>query len=119
MEVLKKLLAGDYRDPDTGERLYVPVKSLVIQTSLAGSEADLVKKLDLPKPYAILSDDNTHLALGRRVEAALEASGKLIPIRLGKRPHPDDKTAQRVMEEGKQAGSYIAVGAGTIYDLAK
>jgi glycerol-1-phosphate dehydrogenase [NAD(P)+] len=119
MEVLKKLLAGDYRDPETGERLYVPVKSLVIQSSLAGSEADLVKALDLPKPYALLSDDHTHRALGHRVETVLASSSKLIPIRLGHRPHPDDKTAERVMQEGEKAGAYIAVGSGTICDLAK
>lgn len=119
MEVLKRLLAGDYRDPDTGERLYVPVKSLVIQASLAGCEADVVTRLGLPKPYAVLSDDNTYQALGRRVETALQSTGKLIAIRLGRRPHPDDKTAQRVMHEGNEAGSYIAVGSGTICDLAK
>lgn len=119
MDVLKKLLAGDYRDPETGERLCVPVKSLVIEESLAGSEADLVKALDLPKPHALLSDDDTHRALGLRVESALQSTGKLIPIRLGKRPHPDDKTAERVMQEGERAGSYIAVGSGTISDLAK
>jgi glycerol-1-phosphate dehydrogenase [NAD(P)+] len=119
MNVLTKLLAGDYRDPETGERLYVPVKSLVIQSSLAGNEAALVKALDLPKPYAVLSDEDTHRALGHRIEAALAASGKLIPIRLGSRPHPDDKTAERVMQEGENAGAYIAVGSGTICDLAK
>jgi glycerol-1-phosphate dehydrogenase [NAD(P)+] len=119
MEVLKKLLAGDYRDPDTGERLYVPMKSLVIRPSLAGSEAQLIKALDLPKPYAIVSDDDTHRALGLRVETALEPLSKLIPIRLGKRPHPDDKTAERVMREGEKAGSYIAVGSGSVCDLAK
>jgi len=119
MDVLKKLLAGDYRDPETGERLHVPVKSLVIQESLAGSEADLVKALDLPKPYAVVSDDHTHKALGLRVETALASLGKLIPIRLGNRPHPDDKTAERVMQEGEKAGSYIAVGSGTICDLGK
>ena len=43
MDVLQKLLAGDYRDPDTGERLNVPVKSVVIRPSLAGSEAELVQ----------------------------------------------------------------------------
>lgn len=119
MGMLEKLLAGDFRDPDTGERLYVPVKSLVIRPSLAGAEAELVKALDLPKPFAILSDDNTYPALGRRVETALASLGKIIPIRLGSRPHPDDKTVQHVMQDGEQAGSYIAVGAGTICDLAK
>ncbi len=119
MDVLNKLLAGDYRDPETGERLSVPVKSLVIQSSLAGREAELVKALDLAKPYAILSDDHTHRALGYRVEAALASLSKLIPIRLGNRPHPDDKTAKRVMHEGETAGAYIAVGSGSICDLAK
>src|SRR5690348_4572583 len=114
MDVLNKLLAGDYSDPETGERLSVPVKSLVIQPSLAGSEAELVKTLDLERPYAILSDDHTHRALGHRVEKALASSGKLIAIRLGDRPHPDDKTADRVMREGEKAGAYIAVGSGSI-----
>src|SRR5262245_22998192 len=119
MDILTKLLAGDYRDPETGERLYVPVRSLVIQSSLAGSEADLVKRLDLPVPYAVLSDDHTHLALGHRVETALASLGKLMPVRLGNRPHPDDKTVERVMQEGEKAGAYIAVGSGSICDLAK
>jgi glycerol-1-phosphate dehydrogenase [NAD(P)+] len=119
MDVLNKLLAGDYRDPETGERLHVPVKSLVIRSSLAGSEAELVRALDLPQPYALLSDDQTHRALGRRVEAALASTSKLIPIRLGNRPHPDHNTAERVMLEGEKAGAYIAVGSGTICDLAK
>jgi glycerol-1-phosphate dehydrogenase [NAD(P)+] len=119
MDVLKKLLAGEYRDPETGERLHVPVRSLVIRPSLAGSEADLVKALDLPGPLAILSDDHTHRALGHRVETALTCSSHLIPIRLGSRPHPDDKTAERVMEEGEKAGAYIAIGSGTVCDLAK
>jgi glycerol-1-phosphate dehydrogenase [NAD(P)+] len=119
MDVLQKLLAGHYRDPDTGEHLHVPVKSLVIRPTLAGSEADLVKAPDLPKPHAILSDNDTHKVLGHRVERALQSLGTPIPINLGDRPHPDDKTAERVMQEGLKAGSYIAVGSGTISDLAK
>jgi glycerol-1-phosphate dehydrogenase [NAD(P)+] len=119
MDNLNKLLAGTYRDPDTGEFLHVPMKTLVIEPTLAGHEGDLIKVLDLPKPFAILSDDSTFEALGSRVEAALASLGEIIPIRLGKRPHPDDKTAERVMREGERAGSYIAVGSGSITDLAK
>ena len=119
MDALRKLLDGAYRDPDTGEFLHVPMKSLVIEPTLAGREGELVKALDLPKPFAVLSDDNTHAALGHRVEAALAPLSEIIPIRLGKRPHPDDKTAARVMQDGERAGSYIAVGSGSICDLAK
>lgn len=119
MDNLKKLLAGTYRDPDTGEFLHVPMKTLVIEPTLAGLEGDLIKALDLPKPFAVLSDDDTYAALGRRVEAVLSAQSEIIAIRLGKRPHPDDKTAARVMQAGERAGSYIAVGSGSICDLAK
>ncbi|QIG46550.1 sn-glycerol-1-phosphate dehydrogenase [Nordella sp. HKS 07] len=119
MDNLRKLLAGAYRDPDTGETLRVPMKALVIEATLAGREAELVKALDLPKPFAILSDDDTYAALGQRVETALASLGEIIPIRLGKRPHPDDETAARVMREGERAGAYIAVGSGSICDLAK
>ena len=54
-----------------------------------------------------------------RVEKALSSLGTVIPIRLGGRPHPDDATVAKVMAAGKLAGSYIAVGSGTINDLAK
>jgi glycerol-1-phosphate dehydrogenase [NAD(P)+] len=119
MDNLKKLLAGTYSDPDTGEFLKVPMKTLVIEPTLAGHEGDLVKALGLPQPFGVLSDDGTYAALGQRVEAALATQGEVVAIRLGKRPHPDDKTAERVMRAGAQAGSYIAVGSGSICDLAK
>jgi len=119
MDMLGELLAGRLRDPQTGAAISVPVKSVVIAPSLAGSEAELVASLDLPPPYAVLSDESTSRALGQRVEQALGGKSKVIPIRLAGRPHPDDETAAKVMAEGVKAGSYIAVGSGTINDLAK
>lgn len=119
MDTLTELLAGRFRDPDTGLALSVPVKSVVIAKSLAGGEADLVKRAGLGAPFAVLCDDNTRPALGRRVEVALAQLGPVVPIPLGARPHPDDETAACVMERGAGAASYIAVGAGTINDLAK
>jgi glycerol-1-phosphate dehydrogenase [NAD(P)+] len=116
---LSELLAGRLSDPDTGGRLSVPVKSVVIAPSLAGAEADLVKSIGLEAPFAVVSDDNTHAALGRRIEAALTTIGKVIPVRLGDRPHADEITAARVLAEGSEARSFVAVGSGTINDLAK
>jgi glycerol-1-phosphate dehydrogenase [NAD(P)+] len=116
--MIGELLAGRLRDPQSGELLKVPVKRVVIEKSLAASEADLIADLDLPAPYAVVSDYNTHEALGRRVEAALAGRG-VISVRLPGRPHPDEQTAAKVMAAGAKAGSYIAVGSGTINDLAK
>jgi glycerol-1-phosphate dehydrogenase [NAD(P)+] len=118
MDMIGELLAGRLRDPQSGEHLKVPVRRVVIEKSLAQSEADLIADLDLPAPYAVLSDYNTHEALGRRVETALAGRG-VISIRLQGRPHPDEETAAQVMAAGAKAGSYIAVGSGTINDLAK
>lgn len=119
MGALEDLLAGRFRDPDTKKILSVPVKAVTIAPSLAGMEADLVDKLDLPDPFAVISDANTHAVLGERVEKALASLGEVKSIRLDGRPHPDDVTVAKVMAAGKEAGSYIAVGSGTINDLAK
>ena len=118
-DTLSELLAGRWIDPDTDEIARVPVKDVHIAKSLAGDEAALVKALGLPRPFAIITDQNTYEALGRRVEEALEGLGAIIPIRLSGRPHPDERTAAKIMREGMRAGSWIGVGSGTINDLAK
>jgi glycerol-1-phosphate dehydrogenase [NAD(P)+] len=117
VDKLNELLAGRLSDPDTGERLSVPVKAVAIEATLAGSEAELVKSLALEAPFAVVSDPNTHEALGARIERAL--GGTVIPVHLGDRPHPDEATTARIMSAGERAGSYIAVGSGTINDLVK
>ena len=56
MDMIGELLAGRLRDPQNGEALKVPVKRVVVEKTLAGSEADLIAELDLPPPFAVLSD---------------------------------------------------------------
>jgi glycerol-1-phosphate dehydrogenase [NAD(P)+] len=119
VDQLTELLGGRFRDPDTGEPLRVPVKSVVIAPTLAGAEADHVEALGLEPPYAVVSDSNTHAALGARVETALARLGKTIPIHLPSRPHADERTAATILSVGEAASAYIAVGSGTINDLVK
>lgn len=116
MDTIAELLAGRFRDPDTGASIASPVKSVVIERSLTGSEAALVRQLDLPSPFAVVTDQNTYEVLGRRIEEALRG---VVPIRLEGSPIADDRLAAQVMRAGLKAGSYIAVGSGTIDDLAK
>src|SRR5688572_15744428 len=76
-EVLKKtdkieqLLAGAYRDPESGEAISVATKSLVIAPSLEGMEADLVAGLSFGPTLAVVSDQTTHEVLGAQVESSL------------------------------------------------
>jgi glycerol-1-phosphate dehydrogenase [NAD(P)+] len=99
------------------ERVDVPATAIVIETTLKGREAELVRSARLKPPFAVVSDPDTHKVMGARVETAL--GGEAIPIRLGNRPHADEETAARIMSAGAKAGSFVAAGSGTINDLVK
>src|SRR5215468_3314312 len=117
---LEQLLAGHYRDPETGELLGAAVRSLVIEDSLDGREADLVAALDLGPRLAVVADDDTYAALGQRVERALASRFTVQRIVLGRALHADTETLARLsaaLDPGIDA--VVAVGSGTINDLCK
>ncbi len=114
-----QLLTGQWPDPETGEPLGVPVRSIVIADSLDGIESDLIARLDLGRRLAVVSDPATQDVLGARVERALAAAGQVIPIRLRAHRHADDVTVDRIRAATTDADALIAVGSGTINDLCK
>jgi glycerol-1-phosphate dehydrogenase [NAD(P)+] len=114
------LLDGRYPDPETGALLGAQSRSVAIESSLDGAEADLVDALGLGKNLAVISDVDTHAALGLRVERALGARFAVQSIVLGRRPHADADTLARVgglVAAGTDA--IVAVGSGTLNDLCK
>ncbi len=117
--LIDALLAGRWRDPDDGKPVSVPIKSIVIAPSLAGTEAELVGQLGLGRELAVVSDPTTHELLGARVERALGAVATVTPIRLPENPHPDAATVDRIRAATKRADALIAVGSGSINDLCK
>jgi len=121
MDIVKELINGKFIDPDGGGEttLSVPTRSVVIADSLAGREADVVAALDLEPPFAVVSDPDTHAAMGHRVEHSISSLGRVIKVTLGKNPHADMHTAEALMTETWNAGTLIAVGSGTINDLCK
>lgn len=116
---LEALLEGRYRDPETGSAVGVKTRALVIEDSLAGSEAELVARLAFGKTLAVLADPSTHAALGARVERALGGRFTVQSIKLPANPEPDAATVERVRAASAGADALIAVGSGTINDLAK
>ena len=74
-DAIQRLLEGRYPDPDGGGVLRVPTRAVVIGDSLAGDVAELVRRLDLGRTFAVVSDSVTHGVLGARVERALGAPG--------------------------------------------
>ncbi len=119
MDTVERLVNGELPDPDGDQPLTVPTRRVVIADSLAGEEAELVAELDFEPPFVVVSDNNTHMVLGARVEMALASIGTVVNVHLGDRPHPDMDTAEALMTKTAKAGSIIAVGSGTINDLCK
>ena len=119
VDPLEALLEGRYRDPETGETVGVTTRALAIEDSLAGSEADLVAGLGFGRKLAIIADPNTNAVLGSRVERALNGRFTVQAITLPPNSEPDAETVARVRAASDGADALIAVGSGTINDLAK
>jgi glycerol-1-phosphate dehydrogenase [NAD(P)+] len=118
-DALERLHAGLFPDPDGGAPLGAPSGEIEIAPSLDGREADLVEQLDLGRRLAVVSDVTTRQVLGRRVERALDKVATIEPVVLPRRPQADDASAARLRAATRDADALIAVGSGTINDLAK
>lgn len=116
---IKSLLEGRYADPQTGEALGVANRIVVIDRDLRGSEADLIRGLGFGPSLAVVSDENTHAALGSRVELALSSIASITSIVLPRGTHPDKNTALALIAATNKVDALIAVGSGTINDLCK
>ena len=119
LDTLGRLLAGEFRDPDDGQPLVAPIRTVVIEDSLAGREADLVEGLELGPRLAVVSDPTTRRVLGRRIGAALGRIADVESIVLPEHPEPDLETVDRLRKATAEASALIAVGSGTINDLCK
>ena len=117
--LIDAILAGRVEDPDGGPNLSVPTKSIVIEQSLDGREADLIAELGFGSRLAVVSDLNTRDALGKRVEGALSSMARVERVVLPGTPHADIETVALLEKETAQADALIAVGSGTINDLCK
>ncbi|MBP7002942.1 iron-containing alcohol dehydrogenase [Amaricoccus sp.] len=113
------LLRGTYVDRETGERIGVATRSLAIERSLDGMEAELVRGLGFGRRVAVVSDPTTHEVLGARVERAIAGAHEVRSVVLEAGVHPDDAAVARVRAATAGDDALIAVGSGTINDIGK
>jgi glycerol-1-phosphate dehydrogenase [NAD(P)+] len=116
---IAQLLEGTWADPDGGPPIGVPIGAIAIEQSLRGKEADLLASLDLGRHLAVISDPATHVVLGSRVERALAGRAKVASIQLDAQPHADLATVNRLRDACAASDALVAVGSGTVNDLAK
>ncbi|MGI9420175.1 MAG: iron-containing alcohol dehydrogenase [Geminicoccaceae bacterium] len=110
-----ELLSNEFRLHETGERFTSPIESLVIADSLDGWEGDLLLGINFPTSPAIVCDPTTYDVLARRIAGAIPGA----TLTVLDKPRADEATATALFDQTRHADALIAVGSGTLNDLAK
>lgn len=116
------LLAGQYPDPETGELLGCEARSVAIDDTLAGREAELVESIGVPPGarLALIGDVDTYAALGDRVARVLASRFAIQRVELPHGPRADVETIARLVSGiDVRTDAIVTVGSGTLNDLSK
>ncbi len=116
--VIGELVAGRWHDPNTGEKRTVPIENIVIDGSLEGAEAELIKGVHPGKSLAVVCDERTRAVLGERIFRALQPLGRVSEF-VWKNPRITAQGIEELAEGTRGAEALIAVGSGTISDSVK
>ncbi len=118
-EGFAEIIDGRWRDPETNRPAVVGFKTIRIEDSLDGGAADMVGPLRMGKRFAVVSDVNTHEAMGRRVAKELKALGTIDEIILPADTHCDEPSVAALQERTRHAEALVAVGSGSLCDTVK
>ncbi len=113
------IISGRWKDPETGKAAVVPFKTIRIEESLEGGAADVVAPLKIGKRIAVISDVNTHEAMGKRVAKELKALGTIDEVVFPGDMHCDEPTIADMKERTRHADALVAVGSGSLCDTVK
>ena len=117
--LIDEIRTGKWINPLTGQAIPpAPYDAIVIEETLTGREADLLRGIGMSAPFTIVADQNTWGAMGQRIEAALKPLGEVTHILLD-HPHADMATVETLERQLTPGMSVVAVGSGTINDLCK
>lgn len=118
-ELIREVVAGKWKDPSTNKAATVPFETIRIEETLDGGEADMVAPLKLGKRLAVVSDVNTHEALGKRVAKHLKPLGMIEEIVLPGNLECDEPTIAMVQDKTRHCDAIVAVGSGALSDTCK
>ena len=117
--LLKRLLDGTLPDPEGSGVLSVPIDRVEIGRNIASGAAALVGSLSFGRRLAVVMDPATRRAMGEAVAASLGSRFEVRSVVLEESPHPDMPAVERVVAETRDADALVAVGSGSINDIAK
>lgn len=117
--LIRDVIAGEWRDPVTGKAATMPFETIRIEEDLDGGAADMVAPLKLGRRIAVVSDHNTHEAMGARVAKELKALGTIDEIVMPSDSHCDEPTIALMQDKTRHADGLVVVGSGSISDVVK
>ena len=117
--LLREVIKGEWRDPETGKPVSVPFETIRIEESLEGGAADLVAPLKLGRKLAVVSDCNTVEAMGRRVAKELRGWCDVEEIVFPGNTNCDEPTIAVMQERTRHCEACVVVGSGSLSDTVK
>ncbi len=117
--LIREVIAGEWRDPETGKAAEMPFETIRLEEDLEGGGADMVGPLKLGKRLAVISDHNTHEAMGKRIAKELKALGTVDEIIMPSDTHCDEPTIALMQDKSRHADGLIVVGSGSLSDVVK
>jgi len=117
--LIAEVVSGNWKDPATGKAATVPFEAIRIEDDLDGGEADLLAPLGLGRRIAVVSDVNTHEAMGRRVAKHLKGLASVDELVLPGNVHCDEQAVADLRERTRHADALVAVGSGSLSDTCK
>jgi len=114
--LIEDVTAGRWVNPDTGLKAEIPFKTVVIEDSLLGAEADLIERTMPAGTYGVVADPDTYDAYGHTIAQSL---GGRVSIFVLDHPHADEGQVRALCDRTRHVDALIAVGSGTINDLCK
>jgi glycerol-1-phosphate dehydrogenase [NAD(P)+] len=118
-ELIADVVAGRWKDPATGRNAAVPFEAILLAETLDGAEADLVAPLALGQHLAVVSDENTREAMGRRVAKHLSAIATVDEVVLPGSFECSQAMIASLRDRTRHADALVAVGSGTLSDTCK
>lgn len=117
--LIDDVIAGRWRDPETGKKAVMPFETIHLSEDLEGGGADMVAPLNMGRRLAVISDVNTHEAMGRRIARELKALGTIDEIIVSGHTHCNEPTIADMREKTRHADGLVVVGSGSLSDVVK
>ena len=117
--LIREVISGEWRDPETGKRCAVPFETIRIEETLDGGAADLVAPLNIGRKIAVVSDTNTVEAMGQRVAKELKTWTSIEEIVFPGDTHCDEPTIALMQEKTRHCDACVVVGSGSVTDTVR